>query len=189
MEEGEEVIIVEGPDSVGKSHWCEWLADRHNYIVFHHGAEPETEDTYTLYESSVEHPCTNVVLDRWFYSELVYNIVKRYHDEVRITYAMKRQLEHLARQRQAVVLLLQPPYGLCASRWHAHRAQEWLSDEQEYLQSYRAYEYLEWWVDLPILRVGKTPNHYQELLDQIHSVRAIHYGGTKPPSVVNSEPP
>ena len=177
------MIILEGVDCGGKSPFANWLAEHHGYIIFHHGAEPETDDTYTLYTNSVEHPYANVVLDRWFYSELIYNVVKRYHDEVRITPSMKRQLEHLARQREAVVVLMQPEYHRCVKRWRRNRSHEWLADEQEYLQSYRAYQYFEWLTDLPVLRVEETPLDYRVLLEQIESVRAIHYGGAKSPMV------
>jgi hypothetical protein len=85
-----------------------------------------------------------------------------------------------------VVVLLQPAYDTCVKRWRQDRAHQWLSDEQEYLQSYRAYQYFEWWVDLPILRVGESPMSYQDLLNEIASVRAIHYGGPKPPSVLDA---
>jgi thymidylate kinase len=171
-------IILEGPDCGGKSTFAEWMADEKGAVLFHHGPYKGVQETAPIYAASLQHaidaPTDTVVLDRSWYSELVYHSIHRYNDPIRISRQDCLELEDLAKRSRAVVINVQPDFATCNQRWMRRRTREYLSDAIEYQQVYTLYRYMGWFVNkLPYLHVTNGQSH--GLYDWIETMRKAHY--------------
>lgn len=108
------MIIVEGPDGVGKTTFCKKLLDRLPAHIYSHFTRlPEGFDYHWGYSDRVSR---NIVQDRFHLSEVVYARARR--EESPLTPEMYRLVDAKLRLVGAVTVLVMADSELIESRWH-----------------------------------------------------------------------
>lgn len=98
------IIILEGPDGSGKSTLAEKLHKQTGYQLLHRTQPKTEEDKKRMMDEYVQvlKAGKNVIMDRAWYSEMVYGPVMR--DASVITYPQMYELEKLATKYGAIVI-------------------------------------------------------------------------------------
>lgn len=98
------LIILEGPDGAGKSMLAEKLSQQTGYKIVHR-SNPKTEEEKAQMMGMYLQDCINckgLILDRCWYSELVYGPVMR--DKSVMTYSQMYELEAKASKGGAIII-------------------------------------------------------------------------------------
>lgn len=103
------IIILEGPDGSGKSTLAEQLHRQTGYQLLHRTQPKNEEDKKRMMDEYIQVMKTgkNVIMDRAWYSEMVYGPVMR--DASVITYPQMYELEKLAAKNGAIVIYCMAP--------------------------------------------------------------------------------
>lgn len=98
------IIILEGPDGSGKTTLAEKLHKQTGYMLLHRTQPKTEEDKKRMMEEYVQviKAGKNCILDRSWYSEMVYGPVMR--DEAIISYPQMYQLERLLAKHGAIII-------------------------------------------------------------------------------------
>ena len=98
------IIILEGPDGSGKSTLAELLHKQTGYQLLHRTQPKTEEDKKRMMEEYIQviRAGKNVIMDRAWYSEMVYGPVMR--DASVITYPQMYELEKLAAKNGAIII-------------------------------------------------------------------------------------
>lgn len=98
------IIILEGPDGSGKSTLAEQLSRQTGYQLLHRTQPKNEEDKKRMMEEYIQvlRAGKNCIMDRAWYSEMVYGPVMR--DASVITYPQMYELEKLAAKYGAIII-------------------------------------------------------------------------------------
>lgn len=98
------IIIIEGPDGSGKSTLAEQLHRQTGYTVLHRTQPKTEEDKQRMMEEYIQviRAGKNVIMDRSWYSEMVYGPVMR--DTSIISYLQMYELERMVAKNGAIVI-------------------------------------------------------------------------------------
>lgn len=98
------IIIIEGPDGSGKSTLAELLHRQTGYTVLHRTQPKTEEDKQRMMEEYIQviRAGKNVIMDRSWYSEMVYGPVMR--NASVISYLQMYELERMAAKNGAIVI-------------------------------------------------------------------------------------
>lgn len=98
------IIIIEGPDGSGKSTLAEQLHRQTGYTVLHRTQPKTEEDKQRMMEEYIQviRAGKNVIMDRSWYSEMVYGPIMRGASV--ITYPQMYDLEKLVAKNGAIVI-------------------------------------------------------------------------------------
>lgn len=114
------IIIVEGPDGGGKSTLAQTISRQTGYTI-EHRSKPQTEEEKALMMGEyvqLAKSGRNVILDRCWYSEMVYGKVMR--DQSYIDYPQMYELERLLAKNGALIIYCTGPkaalWKRCTSR-------------------------------------------------------------------------
>lgn len=120
------MLIIEGPDLVGKTTLCHELIERLNetgpniaYEYGHSGIPPSDWDYYWSY---VKRMRPNIVQDRFYLSEVAYGTVAR--KKTRVTGKTMRLLQAQLRLVGAFTVVLTAPDGLIKDVYGRHEKEE-----------------------------------------------------------------
>ena len=114
------IIILEGPDGSGKSTLAEKLHQQTGYKLIHRDKPKTEEDKARMMDEYIQiiKAGKNVILDRAWYSEMVYGPIMR--DENIITYPKMYELECLLTAHGAIIIYCTAPtttlWKRCLSR-------------------------------------------------------------------------
>lgn len=103
------ILILEGPDGSGKTTLAEQLQRQTGYQLLHRTQPKNEEDKKRMMDEYVQvlKAGKNVIMDRAWYSELVYGPVMR--DTSVLTYPQMYELEKLAAKNGAIVIYCTAP--------------------------------------------------------------------------------
>lgn len=102
------IIIIEGPDGSGKTTLANKIKDQTGYMLLHRSHKTDTEATSLFDEyAQVIRAGKNCIMDRGWYSELVYGPVMR--DKSIITYPQMYELERLLAKNGALIIYCTAP--------------------------------------------------------------------------------
>ena len=103
------IIILEGPDGSGKSTLAEQLHRQTGYQLLHRTQPKNEEDKKRMMDEYIQvmKAGKNVIMDRAWYSEMVYGPVMR--DTSVITFPQMYELERLAAKNGAIVIYCTAP--------------------------------------------------------------------------------
>ena len=98
------IIILEGPDGSGKSTLAEQLHKQTGYMLLHRTQPKNEEDKKRMMDEYIQvlRAGKNCIMDRSWYSEMVYGPVMR--DASVITYPQMYELERLLAKRGALII-------------------------------------------------------------------------------------
>lgn len=98
------IIILEGPDGSGKSTLAEKLHKQTGFQILHRTQPKTEEDKQRMMDEYIQvlKAGKNIIMDRAWYSELVYGPVMR--DASVLTYPQMYDLERLAAKHGAIVV-------------------------------------------------------------------------------------
>lgn len=98
------LIIIEGPDGSGKSTLADKLHRQTGYQVLHRTQPKTEEDKQRMMDEYIQvmKAGKNIIMDRSWYSEMVYGPVMR--DTSVITYPQMYELEKLAAKYGAIII-------------------------------------------------------------------------------------
>lgn len=103
------IIIVEGPDGAGKTMLAQQLSRQTGYSI-EHFSKPETDEQKALMMGEylqIAKNGRNIILDRCWYSEMVYGKVMR--DQAYIDYPQMYELERALAKNGAIVIYCTGP--------------------------------------------------------------------------------
>lgn len=132
------IIVVEGPDGAGKTTLINELFPTWNQV--HRGPLANPFKTYVEDICYVDKLQVPLVLDRFFYSELVYGPLVRAGSK--LTWAHCRMLERLLLAHEVVVVFALPPFETCQANYLKNHENEYMTDKTKFLQLYNGYKKL-----------------------------------------------
>lgn len=103
------IIIIEGPDGAGKTTLANQLRDQTGYMILHRSQPKNEEDKKRMMDEYLQviKSNKNVILDRSWYSEMVYGPVMR--DDSVITYPQMYDLERALARNGALIIYCTAP--------------------------------------------------------------------------------
>ena len=103
------IIIIEGPDGAGKTTLANLISKQTGYQLLHRTQPKNEEDKKRMMDEYIQvlKAGKNVIMDRAWYSELVYGPVMR--DASVLTYPQMYELEKLAAKNGAIVIYCTAP--------------------------------------------------------------------------------
>lgn len=119
-------LILEGPDGSGKSTLAHMLVEKYGYRSVHHGLYPDDSSgvLFLRYAMALlEADVTPTVIDRCFYSEMIYGQVMRNHD--RLGAYGCALLARLANARNINQITCLPPWGVVQENWAEKRREKY----------------------------------------------------------------
>lgn len=98
------IFIIEGPDGSGKSTLAEQLHRQTGYQLLHRTQPKTEEDKQRMMEEYIQviRSGKNVIMDRCWYSEMVYGPIMR--DTSVISYLQMYELERMAAKNGAIII-------------------------------------------------------------------------------------
>lgn len=110
------IIIIEGPDGSGKSTLANKLRDQTGYMLLHRVQPKTEEDKKRMMDEYIEviKANKNCIMDRSWYSEMVYGPIMR--DTSVISYAEMYKLERMLAKRGAIVVHCTAPTSVLWKR-------------------------------------------------------------------------
>ena len=134
------IIIIEGIDGAGKTMLANKLRDQTGYMILHrsHKTDADPNRVFDEYMQVIESG-KNCIMDRAWYSEMVYGPVMR--DASLINYPQMYALEKALAKRGAIVIHCT---GSLKSLWKRcmERGEDYLVDPDKYRDIYNGYETL-----------------------------------------------
>lgn len=121
------IIIIEGPDGSGKSTLAEQLAKQTGFLLMHR-SQPKTEEEKQNMMAEYLHVIKagkNVIMDRCWYSEMVYGPIMR--DETCISYPDMYELEKLLCRNGALIIYCTASHAVLWKRCQA-RGEDYITD-------------------------------------------------------------
>ena len=103
------VIIIEGPDGAGKTMLAEQLSRQTKYTIEHRSKPNTPEEKARMMGEYLQlvKSSKNIILDRCWYSEMVYGKVMR--DQSYIDYPQMYELERLLAKNGAIIIYCTGP--------------------------------------------------------------------------------
>lgn len=148
------IIIVEGPDGSGKTTLANKIAKQNGYIMLHR-SQPKTEEEKQNMMAEylqVIKAGKNVVMDRCWYSEMVYGPIMR--DASVITYPEMYELEKLLCKKGALLIYCTDKPEVLWKRCQ-ERGEDYITD---------------------ILTHTKICEGYETLMNVPHLIPVVRYG-------------
>ena len=108
------IYIVEGCTCSGKSTFAKNLAEVLDYHLVHYSIPDKNFTYFTDYRNRII-SSKNVVLDRFFYSELVYQ--KAFDREVKISESEVEELEFMLSLKGCKIIFMNPSFDLIKERY------------------------------------------------------------------------
>lgn len=135
------IIILEGPDGSGKSTLAEQLHRQTGYQLLHRTQPKTEEDKKRMMEEYIQviRSGKNVIMDRCWYSEMVYGPVMR--DASVITYPQMYELEKLAAKNGAIVIHCTAPESTLWKRC-LRRGEEYITKRETFHELFASYNQL-----------------------------------------------
>lgn len=135
------IFIIEGPDGSGKSTLAEKLSKQTGYTVIHRSNPKSEEEKQAMLDMYVKEIKTgkNLILDRCWYSEMVYGPVMR-DEHIIDTYKMYYLEKLLAKRGALVIYCTDTPETLwqrCTSR-----GEDYVTDYKTFVEICEGYEKL-----------------------------------------------
>lgn len=127
------IIIIEGPDGSGKSTLAEQLHRQTGYQVLHRTQPKTEEDKQRMMDEYIQvmKAGKNVIMDRSWYSEMVYGPVMR--DASVITYPQMYELEKLAAKYGAIIIHCTAPESTLWKRC-LRRGEDYITNRETFHQ-------------------------------------------------------
>lgn len=135
------IIIIEGPDGAGKTTLANQLSRQTKYDIVHR-SQPKTDDEKKHMMSeyvAVIKSSKNIILDRCWYSEMVYGPIMR--DASVISYPEMYELEKLLAKAGAIVIYATAPKAALWQRCQK-RGEDYITSHTTFCQICDAYEQL-----------------------------------------------
>ena len=173
-----DVVILEGPDGAGKTTLYEKYFKVFGYECIHNGVYASPEEAYKAYREQQEkiRKKEKVVLDRSHISQAVYGPIYRKEDHLSLQHDIVDGVFH---QMRAVVVLCYTK--VAKDNWKSRKNMEYISQDHEYLQVFRAYDprYIGRYTSLPVVvydYTNVTGNEIVSLMDRILVIKENFYG-------------
>lgn len=135
------IIIIEGPDGAGKTTLANQLSRQTKYDIVHR-SQPKTDDEkkhmMSEYVAAIK-SSKNTILDRCWYSEMVYGPIMR--DASVISYPEMYKLEKLLAKAGAIVIYATAPKAALWQRCQK-RGEDYITSHATFCQICDAYEQL-----------------------------------------------
>lgn len=127
------IIIIEGPDGSGKSTLAEQLHRQTGYTVLHRTQPKTEEDKHRMMDEYIQvmKAGKNIIMDRSWYSEMVYGPVMR--DASVITYPQMYELEKLAAKYGAIIIHCTAPEATLWKRC-LRRGEDYITNREAFHQ-------------------------------------------------------
>lgn len=148
------IIIVEGPDGSGKSTLAKKLADQTGFLLMHRSQPKSDEEKQNMMAEYLQviRAGKNVIMDRCWYSEMVYGPVMR--DATCITYPEMYALEKLLCRKGGLIIYCTDKPNVLWERCQ-RRGEDYITD---------------------IITHNKICEGYEELMNVPHLVPVVRYG-------------
>lgn len=151
------IVLVEGCDCSGKT---TLLTDEfRDWQYVHHGAFASPADAFHHYEVLLTEVDENahIVIDRMHISERIYGLFywHKFMNETRY-----QIIESMCAKHNIQVIHCHPPLELVLKRWSERLNEEMIKDERIIKSIYNAYENIQQYTSLPVLRYDYTNKVY-----------------------------
>lgn len=135
------LFIIEGPDGSGKTSLAETLSKQTGYPIVHRSQPKSEEEKAKMFDEYLRLASSskNVILDRCWYSEMVYGPVMR--DASVLSYPDMYKLEAAAKKHGAIVIYCTDQPGVLWKRCK-RRGEDYIVDASTYNAIYEGYEEL-----------------------------------------------
>ena len=125
------IIIIEGPDGAGKTTLANKIKDQTGFMLLHRTQPKTEEDKQRMMDEYVQviKAGKNCILDRSWYSEMVYGPVMR--DTSVITYPQMYELERLLARNGALLIHCTAPEAALWKRC-LRRGEDYITDRDTF---------------------------------------------------------
>ena len=125
------ILIIEGPDGSGKTTLANQLKNQTGYTLLHRTQPKSAEDKARMMDEYTQmlKAGKNCIMDRSWYSELVYGPVMR--DKSVLTFPQMYELERLASKNGALIIYCTAPENIlwkCCQR----RGEDYITDRDTF---------------------------------------------------------
>ena len=166
-----QLIIFEGPDGSGKTTAVNEIASILDAYVFHHGPYP-SEDIITHHYIDSMIPILsntgNVILDRSWYSEIIYGTVFR-DGMNRINAEHFDLLKRCAKLCNPVIVVCMPPMNVCVENYQKRKKLEYLDNEEQLKKVWFMYNQIRS-SDIPVIKYDYTTQLFDDLINKISTI-------------------
>lgn len=135
------LFIIEGADGSGKTSFAEMLSKQTGYPILHRSQPKDEDEKVRMFDEYMRLASSskNVILDRCWYSEMVYGPVMR--DESVLSYPDMYKLERAAKKHGAIIIYCTDKIETLWKRCQ-RRGEDYIVDANTYKQIYDGYEEL-----------------------------------------------
>lgn len=153
-------IIIEGADCSGKSTLIEQQFS--DYCVIHNGVYPSPDLAFKAYMGQIPSPkrnFNNIVWDRMFISEQIYGPIYRNGG---LSPLQVFELHEKLKAIQTIIILCDPGDKVLLETWRSRKSEEYITDEESYMEIVEGYRMLRAVTDLPVILYDWTNTEYNK---------------------------
>lgn len=132
------LLIIEGPDGSGKTSLAEQLSKQTGYPIIHRSQPKSDEEKAVMFEEYLQLAKSgkNAILDRCWYSEMVYGPVMR--DASVLSYPDMYQIESAAAKHGAIIIYCTDDVKVLWNRCK-RRGEDYIVDADTFMKICRGY--------------------------------------------------
>jgi thymidylate kinase len=135
------IIILEGPDGSGKTTLAQQISRQTGYLLLHRSQPKSEEDKKRMMDEYIQviKANKNCIMDRSWYSEMVYGPVMR--DDSVITYPQMYELERMLSKNGALLIYCTAPESVLWKRC-LRRGEDYITKHEDFSQICKGFDEL-----------------------------------------------